>query len=149
MTTKSDEKIRMPVNKVLGVLPDRKTADAAVMELIGAGIPGDSIRLLREGEANEDIAGRLGDKTGFFGHIFKLIEEIHSDSNVYLEQYRKAGREGKEVLAVDASSPEQVEVIRDVLQKLYAENVRYFGVFSIQDLSSVQPNVQPKKPGQG
>lgn len=149
MPTDKDEKIRMPVNKVLAVLPDRKSADAAMMALIGAGIAGDSIRLLREEEADENIAGRLGDKTGFFGHIFKLIEEIHSDSNAILEQYRQAGREGKEVLTVDVESPEQVDTIREVLQGMYAENVRYFGVLAIQDLTTVQPNVQPKKPGQG
>jgi hypothetical protein len=140
-----DEKITMPVNKVLAVLGDRKQADEAVMALIGAGIPGDSVRLLREEEANENIAGRMGDKTGVLGHIFKMIEEIHTDSNAMLEQYREAGREGKEVLSVDAHSPEEVETIQGVLQKLYAENVRYFGVFSIRDLSTTQP----KKGGQG
>jgi len=145
MMADHDEKITMPVNKVLAILGDRKQADEAILALIGDGIPSDSVRLLREEEANENIAGRMGDKTGVLGHIFKLIEEIHTYSNAILEQYREAGRQGKEVLAVDAHSPEEVETIQDVLQKVYAENVRYFGVFSIRDLSTAQP----KKPGQG
>jgi len=145
MTADRDEKITMPVNKVLAILSDRKQADEAVTALTAAGVPGDSVRILREGEANENIAGRLGDKTGVLGHIFKLIEEIHTDSNVILEQYREAGRAGKEVLAIDAHSPEEVENIQDVLQKSYAENIRFFGVFSIRDLSTTQP----KKGGQG
>ena len=145
MMADHDEKITMPVNQVLAILADRKQADEAVMALIGAGVPGDSVRLLREDEANENIAGRLGDKTGVLGHIFKLIEEVHTDSNVILEQYREAGRDGKEVIAVDARSPEEVETIQDVLKKSYAENIRYFGVFSIRDLSTTQP----KKGGQG
>src|SRR5262245_3080656 len=124
MTADHEEKITTPVNKVLAILPDRKHADEALMALIAAGISGDSVRLLRKEEGNENIAGRLGEKTGLLGHIVKVIEEFHTDSNVMLEQYRDAGREGKEVIAVDAHSAEEVENIQDVLKKSYAENIR-------------------------
>ncbi len=110
-----EDKIVTPINEVLAVLPDESTADEVMKDLRQAGFPDDALRLLREREASEKIVGAIGQNAGLATRIFKFFEQMHTDGAVYLEQYREAGRQGKEVLAVN------------------------FGTWEIKDLSLPRP----------
>jgi len=134
-----EDKIVTPINEVLAVLPDRSEAEHAMRDLALAGFSIDSMRVLHEEEASEKIVGAIGQNAGLATRIFKFIEQMHTDGAVYLEQYREAGRKGKEVLAVRAESAKKVDLVREVLSRHYAENVRYFGTWEIKDLSLPRP----------
>ena len=73
-------------------------------------------------------------------HLKKLYEEIHSDENAILDQYREAGMAGKQVVAVNVKSQEEVDRARAELEKHHAENVRYFGLLQVKDLSVPRPD---------
>ena len=135
----SEDKIVTPINEILGVLPDHASGEEVIKDLREAGLPGDAIRLLHEEEASDKIVGATGQDAGIATRIFKFLEQMHTDGAVYLDQYREAGRQGKEVLAVKIGSPEQVDVVQQILSRHYAQNVRYFGTWEIKDLSSPRP----------
>src|SRR5204863_7097458 len=122
------------------VLPDKSAAEEVIADLGRAGFPAEAMRNLHEEEASEKIVGAVGQNAGLATRIFKFLEQMHTDGSVILEQYRDAGRQGKEVLAVKVESPEQVDLARDVLNQHYAENARHFGTWEIKDLSVSRPD---------
>ena len=133
------DKILTPINEILGVMPDRPSAEEVMRDLRQAGFPAEAIRLLREEEASEKIVGATGQNAGLGTRIFKFFEQMHTDGAVYLDQYREAGRQGKEVLAIKMESREQVDLAQQILSRHYAQNVRYFGTWEIKDLSLPRP----------
>jgi len=139
MSEHEEDKIVTPINEVLAVLPTPDKANEAIRDLKTAGFSGDRVRLLEGSEADDKIVGSIGQNAGLATKLFKFFEQMHTDASVILEQYREAGKSGKEVLAVKIEKPEEVDIANEVLSRHYAENIRYFGTLGITDLSVPRP----------
>src|SRR5688500_10999116 len=90
-----------PTNRVIAILASRSAADAAVDDLVAAGIPASSIETAccEEGLREVDFTGQ---RHGLLARIIRAVQGI-GELAEYKERFQQALRVGECLLAVDAA----------------------------------------------
>jgi hypothetical protein len=88
-----------PTDHLMGVLPSRAAAEAAVAELATAGWEHDAIRVLVGEEAALRIDGR-GTHHGLVARLYRLVQFTQMDQAPDFRRYELEARRGHPVIAV-------------------------------------------------
>jgi hypothetical protein len=111
-----------PPNFVAGVIDDRTDFELAVEDLVGAGVPRETLAIFHGERGAEAIAGRHG---GGLMSWFRRAAGFLSDEHEYIDHYEEEARRGHFVVGVplpDATDPTR-ERIRSILTKRAAHHV--------------------------
>ena len=67
----------------------------------------------------------------FFSRIADVFQAVASDDDANVLIYVEEARRGKHIINVLAEKAEQVEMIRNILVKHHARNIKYFGRWAV------------------
>jgi hypothetical protein len=126
--------INYPTNRLLAVLDDASSADAAIRALDGLGVPRDAIERL----SGPDDAARLdglGGRSGPFGRALRAVQFMTMDQMPDFLVYETALRMGRTVIAVRASDAGRRREIVRQLQSAGAHFMNWYGRFATEELS--------------
>ena len=123
-----------PTNRVIAILASPSAADAAVADLVTAGIPADTIETAcgEEGLREVDFAGQCH---GLLARIIRVVQGI-GELAEYKERFEQALRRGECLLAVDAAAAPTRQLVR---QRLKASGARYINFVAPLGVERLEP----------
>lgn len=120
-----------PVNYVVAVIDDLWEAQQAAQAFIESGYDVSNIRLMDSHEALEKIheleAGR-----NWLQRFFSSFQGTTDETGAAV--YKSEAQKGYHILHVHATTSQEVERIRDILEVYHAHTIKYFGPWSVEDL---------------
>jgi len=119
-----------PKNYVIAVIDDIQEAQQAMRELQEAGIAAEDIHFFKSREVLESAEDTAATRS-FLSRIADAFQAVASDDDAHVLIYVEEARRGKHIINVQAGKPEQVEMIKDILVKHHARNIKYFGRWAI------------------
>jgi hypothetical protein len=123
-----------PMNRVIAILPSSTAADAAVADLVTAGIPASSIETASGEEGFREI-DLEGVHHGILARIFRAIQGV-GELAEYKERFEQALRGGECLLAVDAAAAPTRQLVRE---RLRASGARYINFFAPLWVERLEP----------
>ncbi len=117
----------------MGILPSPMAAEAAVAELVGAGMSREAVRVLVGEEAALRIDGR-GKHHGLVARIYRLIQFTQMDQAPDFRRYELEARRGHPVIAVRETDPARRRLIRAVLRRHGAHFTNFYGRYATETL---------------
>jgi hypothetical protein len=123
-----------PMNRVIAILDSPRAAEAAVADLVAAGIPAGTVETAcgERGLRELDLSGK---RHGLLARIFRAVQGIGEVAE-YKERFEQALRDGKCLLAVDAAED---TVRRLIHQRLKACGARYINFFAPMTVQRLEP----------
>jgi hypothetical protein len=137
VTSKTGESLKgrfraYPTNRVIAILASSSAVDAAVEDLIAAGIPADAIETTcgEAGLLEIDFAGK---RHGLLARIVRAVQGAGALAE-YKERFEQALRSGQCLLAVDAAEEDTREIVHQRLKARGARNINFFARLAVQRL---------------
>ena len=122
-----------PTDHLIGVLPSPAAADAAIAELVLAGVAPEAVRVLVGEEAALRIDGR-GTHHGIAARLYRLLQFTQMDQAPDFRRYEREARRGHPVLAVKETDPARRKVIRAIMRGQGAHFTNFYGRFATETL---------------
>ena len=121
-----------PTNRVIAILASSTAANAAVADLVAAGIPASSIETAcgEEGLRKVDFTG---ERHGILARIFRAIQGV-GELGEYKERFERALRAGECLLAVDAAAEPIRQIVHQRLRACGAHYINFFAPLKVQRL---------------
>ncbi len=119
-----------PKDYVIAVIDDAQEAQPVMRELEDAGIVAEDIHFFTSREVLESAEDTAVTRS-FFSRIADVFQAVASDDDANVLIYVEEARRGKHIINVLAEKAEQVEMIRNILVKHHARNVKYFGRWAV------------------
>lgn len=137
MTPKTDESQQgdfraYPTNRMIGVLPTRAAAEAAVRDLVAGGVPAADVEVFC-GEAGLREVDFKGEHHGLWARVFRAVQSI-GELAEYKERFEQALRAGECVLAADAAELATRELAHRVLKANGARYINFFAPMAVERL---------------
>jgi hypothetical protein len=129
--------IGYPTDQMLAVMRDPSAAAAAAAALRAGGIPDRDITLLRGPEGADRLDG-TGAANGFLARVRRLTSFTLMDQLVDMAAYERAVRDGAVVLMVRVRGDAKKAVVLDLLRRLGAHFINYYGRFATEELERWQ-----------
>ena len=123
-----------PKNRVIAILASPSAAEAAVADLVAAGIPAGTVETAC-GEGGLRELDFSGERHGLLARIIRAVQGI-GELAEYKERFEQALRGGECLLAVDAAETPTRQLIR---QRLKANGARYINFFSPLGVERLEP----------
>jgi hypothetical protein len=127
-----------PKHYLVGIIEDRSSAESAAEALRtawrDAGASDEAVRLFHPDEAREAIRRTEGSYGPARRAIATLSRDVGSEEGVADQEYQAAIKQGSNVLAVLAPTPEDVDRARAVLAKFKVQHLRHYGALAVTDL---------------
>ncbi len=120
-----------PRNYVVAVIDDLWEAQMAAQAFLDAGYDVSDIRLMDSHEALQNIdeleAGR-----NWFQRFLSSFQGTTDETGASV--YKSEALRGYHILHVHATTSEEVEKIRDILEVYHAHTIKFFGPWSVEDI---------------
>jgi hypothetical protein len=132
----SDEPVRYPTNHVLAVFDTAEQLAAAAAALTGGGFLASEVDV-RCGRAAADRLDESTGRQGLAGLAIRVAERlgVENEEMESKELYEQALRDGRFLLRVATPTEERKDAASRILHEHGAEQVRFFGRFSIEKLT--------------
>lgn len=127
-----DDFITYPLHKVVSIFETEEAMDAAVIDLLEAGVKEEDIQAFCgvEGEERLDLDGS---RHGFFASLLRTMQHIGPD-RTYLERYEKHLHEDHCMIMVSVRNTEQKERAAQIMHRHTDEVVTYFGLLAASEI---------------
>jgi hypothetical protein len=122
-----------PTDHLMGVLPSPVAANAAIAELVRAGVSPVAVRVLVGEEAALRIDGR-GTHHGIVARLYRLLQFTQMDQAPDFRRYEREARSGHPVVAVKETDPNRRTAIRAILRAHGAHFTNFYGRFFTETL---------------
>jgi hypothetical protein len=122
-----------PTDHLMGVLPSPAVSDAAIDDLVRAGVAREAIHVLVGEDAALRIDGR-GTHHGLVARLYRLVQFTQMDQAPDFRRYELEARRGHPVIAVKEPDPARRKTIRAVLRARGAHFINFYGRFATETL---------------
>jgi hypothetical protein len=119
-------------NHVMAVIDGAAAAQEAIEDLHREGFA-DAAHF--QGEEIAQTVDPKGENANPLAKLVKAAQDHLSEEPNYLAQYQEEARSGKEVVAVQVEDREQADMVKTVLERHGARNLRFFAKLAVTDLS--------------
>jgi hypothetical protein len=145
VTARPKRTIGSAVGRLLAVFDDADAADRAVAALTAAGIERDRIERF-EGEADVGAFDASGERRGWRGRLYRIVEFSWADQAPDFAWYEAAVREGRVVLSVRVRGDEAVRAVAAIVAEHGGHFVNHFGWFETREIARWRGK-EPDLPG--
>ena len=139
MTPKTDESQQgrfraYPTNRMIGVLPTRAAAEAAVRDLVAGGVPAADVEVFC-GEAGLREVDFKGEHHGLWARVFRAVQSIGE-----LAEYKEQVRAASFAPANASWRPTRRVATRELAHRvLKANGARYINFFAPMAVERLEP----------
>jgi hypothetical protein len=136
--------IRYPMDWLLAVIDDPKSAHEAAAALVAAGFDAEQVKVLEGATAGGSLAD-LPTSKGAIGRLIRLIQFVTMDQTPDLRLYEAALDDGRAIVAVHCSTREKLLEVRDLLVVHGAHFQNHFGRYATEEFSRWRgPELNPR-----
>lgn len=137
MTPKTDESTQAgfrayPTNRVVAIFATPKAADAAIKDLVAAGIASGTAEAVC-GEAGLEEVDFTGKRHGVLARLIRAVQNM-GELSEYKDRLEKALRAGECVVAVDAEEDATRTLVHQRLKASGARFINFFGPLGVERL---------------
>ncbi|MGH2507200.1 MAG: hypothetical protein ACRDHZ_07285 [Ktedonobacteraceae bacterium] len=120
-----------PLNYVVAVIDDLWEAQMAAQAFLDAGYDMSGIRLMNSREELQKIKD-LEAHRNWLQRFLASFQGITDETGVGV--YKTEAQKGHQILHVHASTKEEIEQIRDILEVYHAHTIKFFGPWFVEDI---------------
>jgi len=131
----TDNFLRYPTDKLLGVVNTPEELQATVLELNAAGFGEREISVLcgKQGADRLDVTGK---DHGAFARVYRFIEKLGDMDSKNLTDYQQELLHGHFLLAIAAANKKKRQQALQALQSHGGHGINFFGKLAIERLAS-------------
>lgn len=120
-----------PRHYVVAVIDDLWEAQMAAQAFLDAGYDISDIRLMESQEELQHIA-TLKARRNWLQRFLASFQGTTDETGAGI--YQVEARRGHQILHIHATSDEEIENIRDILEVYHAHTIKFFGPWSVEDI---------------
>ncbi len=121
-----------PRNYVVAVIDDLWEAQMAAQAFLDAGYNVRDIRLMESHEELQKI-GELEANRNWLQRFLSSFQGTTDETGAAV--YKSEAYKGHHILHIHATTAQEVEAIRDILEVYHAHAIKFFGTWSVEDIS--------------